>query len=326
MANSFIVEVRKLSKEFSYTEKISGGVFSSFKKREKKILKAVDDISFNVARGETLAFIGPNGAGKSTTIKMLTGILHPSEGTLRVAGHSPQTEREKLAYHIGTVFGQRSQLVFNLPIIDSFELFGYIYGIEREAVKKKSEELIEIFDLAQFRDQPVRKLSLGQRMRSEIAISLLHEPEIIFLDEPTIGLDIVAKKNLRKTLTNLNKEKGTTIFLTSHDAGDIEALCERTIIVNHGKIIVDRPTVELSNEYLTDKYLRVELKNKSDVFEIPECRDVVAEDNIVTMKVNTKKYPLNKVIGKILRKYDIKDIDVNDAPLEDVISHIYEHR
>ncbi|MFA6514780.1 MAG: ATP-binding cassette domain-containing protein [Candidatus Paceibacterota bacterium] len=212
------ITVSKLNKEFSFSvKKVSSGWFKNLFTSEKRTIKAVSDVSFEVKEGERIAFIGPNGAGKSTTIKMLTGILFPSSGEINVLGYNPSKDRKKLAYKIGTVFGQRSQLLPNLPLTDSLEFFGVMYDMTNKEIKNRTAELIELFDLGSFIDQPVRKLSLGQRMRAEVAASLIHRPRIIFLDEPTIGLDIVAKKSLRDLLLKINEEEKVTIFLTSHD-------------------------------------------------------------------------------------------------------------
>jgi len=214
--------VDRLTKKFSFSVKDPKKHFlANLFSPTTKSVTAVDDISFVVPAGETIAFIGPNGAGKSTTIKMLTGILCPTSGMVKVLGLDPQGDRKQLALNIGTVFGQRSQLLFNLPIIDSFNLFAKVYEVDDKKYRVQKNTLIELFDLADILDQPVRKLSLGQRMRAEIAAALLHEPPIIFLDEPTIGLDVVAKRKLRETLNSINEEHKTTIFLTSHDAGDM---------------------------------------------------------------------------------------------------------
>ncbi len=244
------ISVQNLSKEFTYNKKSEKASFirNLFFPEKHKVL-AVNNISFDIARGERVAFIGPNGAGKSTTIKMLTGILYSNIGEIRVLGLNPSKDRKKLAYKIGTVFGQRSQLFPNLPLTDSLKFFGVMYDLNTKQIKKRSEELIELFDLESFMYQPVRKLSLGQRMRAEIAASMIHKPEIIFLDEPTIGLDVVAKKALRELLMKINREEGTTIFLTSHDVGDIEHLCERTVIINHGRILADVPTSSLGDNH-----------------------------------------------------------------------------
>jgi ABC-2 type transport system ATP-binding protein len=321
-----IIKVDNLVKEFAFAIKREKGFFSNLVKPEKKTIRAVDGISFEVNRGEILAFIGPNGAGKSTTIKILTSILHQTSGAVSVAGFNPQQERKKLAFKIGTVFGQRSQLMFNLPLRDSFELFGKIYELNSAQIKARTLELIELFDLGEFADQPVRKLSLGQRMRAEIALSLLHSPEIIFLDEPTIGLDVVAKRKLRETLLSLNKELQTTIFLTSHDAGDIEALCKRTIIINHGKIVVDSDTAAITREYFTEKVIRLTLVNPVSSFNIAGV-EVVSQDGVLTeFKVDTLKYSLHEIMKEITARFEIADITVQDPPLEDIIGYIYERQ
>lgn len=214
-------------------------------KHRGKYISAVDNITFSISQGEAIAFIGPNGAGKSTTIKMLTGILWPSSGSVSILGLSPQHDRKAVVNQIGVVFGQRSSLLPNLPATDTLKLFGVMYGLSKPEIKDRISYLEKTLALETFRDQPIRTLSLGQRMRVEIACALIHNPKILFLDEPSIGLDIIAKQNLRETLAYLRQEHKMTIFLTSHDVGDIEAICDRTIVVNHGKIIVDEPTSEL---------------------------------------------------------------------------------
>lgn len=252
--NSIIVT--NLSKTFSFPVKdAKAGWVKNLFSPEKREITAVKDVSFSVKAGERVAFIGPNGAGKSTTIKMLTGILFPTAGAINVLGLDPSKDRKKLAYRIGTVFGQRSQLLLNLPLTDSLEFFGVMYGMSDSDIKSRIDELVKLFDLTSFVDQPVRKLSLGQRMRAEVAAALIHRPEIIFLDEPTIGLDVVAKKALRDLLIKINKEERVTIFLTSHDVGDIESLCDRTIVINHGTVINDIPTNELSRAFAYEKYI-----------------------------------------------------------------------
>lgn len=225
-----MIEVRNLRKVF---------------KHKGKDIVAVDNVSFSVEQGEAVAFIGPNGAGKSTTIKMLTGILWPTSGEISILGISPQKDRKAVVQQIGAVFGQRSNLLPNLPAEDTLRLFGVMYGLSKNEIKDRIAYLEKTLQLESFRNQPIRTLSLGQRMRVEIACALVHNPKILFLDEPSIGLDIIAKQNLRETLAYLRSKHQMTIFLTSHDVGDIEAICDRTIVVNHGKIVVDEPTREL---------------------------------------------------------------------------------
>ncbi|MCX6757269.1 MAG: ATP-binding cassette domain-containing protein [Candidatus Nomurabacteria bacterium] len=230
-----------------------------------KEIVAVDNISFSIAQGETVALIGPNGAGKSTTIKMLTGILHPTKGEVSVLGLSPQNDRKKVVNQIGAVFGQRSSLLPNLPPRDTLNLFGIMYGLSKKEIKERIETLENTLDMKSFADQPIRTLSLGQRMRVEIACAIIHNPKILFLDEPSIGLDIIAKQTLRETLLSLRSEHNMTIFLTSHDVGDIEAICDRTIIVNHGKIVVDEPTNELHKLIEKEKHVEVRGPSLEDV-------------------------------------------------------------
>lgn len=325
-----VVEVNNLSKMFTFSVKNpKKGFLANLFSPSKKSITAVDDLSFSIEEGETLAFIGPNGAGKSTTIKVLTGILYPTTGNVKVLGLDPQSQRKKLALNIGTVFGQRSQLVFNLPISDSFDLFAKIYEIPESTYKEQRNKLIELFDLGDILDQPVRKLSLGQRMRAEVAVSLLHQPPIIFLDEPTIGLDVVAKRKLRENLTAINKEFGTTIFLTSHDAGDIESVCRRTIIVNFGKIIFDGSTNQLKKDYLNQKIVRISFNDENEVsLDLKKDGLKVLKNNKreAVFEVDTKKVAMDDVLNNVIKGRSIEDITIEDTPLEEVIGKIYEDK
>lgn len=321
------ITVSKLSKKFSFPVKSeASGWLKNLLNPEMKEVMAVDDISFSVAEGERIAFIGPNGAGKSTTIKMLTGILFPSAGDIRVLGLDPSQDRKRLAYQIGTVFGQRSQLLPNLPLTDSLEFFGVMYDMEDEAIKTRIAELTKLFELGVFIDQPVRKLSLGQRMRAEVAASLIHKPKIIFLDEPTIGLDVVAKKSLRDLLLRINREEGTTIFLTSHDVGDIEMLCTRTIIVNHGIIIKDLPTEDLSKSFVSEKFIDLIPSGRFHLFpELPEgIRYESKTENLITVVVDLSVTSVKESLKKLLDMFELEDVDVYNTDLETVIRHIYE--
>lgn len=293
---------------------------------ERKTVHAVKDISFSVRAGERIAFIGPNGAGKSTTIKMLTGILHPSSGTMSVLGFDPIQERKQLAYKIGTVFGQRSQLFPNLPLSDSLEFFGVMYDVPNDAITRRVSELVELFELSQFIDQPVRKLSLGQRMRAEVAASLMHRPQLILLDEPTIGLDVVAKKALRDLLLRINTQEKATIFLTSHDVGDIETLCERTIVINHGTLVEDLPTKELARLFAFEKKISLIPHDRFEVFpNLPAGMryDRTAADKI-TVTVDAHVVDVQPALQALLGLFDVEDIDVRSIGLEEVIRHMYE--
>ena len=322
-----IIKAKKLCKDYKYSvkNKNKGFLYNLFNS-EEKIVKAVNNISFEVEEGETIAFIGPNGAGKSTTIKMLTGILYPTSGTIKVCGLTPIKDRDKLAYKIGTVFGQRSQLLPNLPLTDSLEMFGAMYGMSKEDTKNRIEELSNLFDLEEFIKQPVRKLSLGQRMRAEIAASLMHRPKIIFLDEPTIGLDVVSKKKLRDLFIKINKEEKVTIFLTSHDTEDIQSICNRCVIINHGKIIIDTTTKELMGSYIKNKNIVI---TPESIFEeypkLPSGIEYIktTKDQII-VKVNTEKIGTQKALQELTKIFNIDDIDIQNESLEDIIRGIYE--
>jgi ABC-2 type transport system ATP-binding protein len=328
MESTKAVEVKDLTKVFDFPVKDpEKGFLKNLFSPENRSITAVDNISFSIEEGESVAFIGPNGAGKSTTIKMLTGILWPTSGKARVLGLDPQADRKQLALNIGTVFGQRSQLLFNLPILDSLNLFAKVYEVDEAVYKKQKNKLIEIFELAPILDQPVRKLSLGQRMRAEIALALIHEPPIIFLDEPTIGLDIVAKRRLRENLNAINKEFKTTLFLTSHDAGDIETVCARTLIVNHGSIIFDGATASLKKQYLDQKVVKISLEH-NDRLDMDMGRKGVLvqknQDGEAVFTVDTKQSGIDAVLRDVLKGQDIQDITIEDPPLEEIISRIYE--
>lgn len=322
-----IIEVKNLCKDYKYNVKNDdkGFIYNLFNSKEK-VVSAVKNISFDVEEGETVAFIGPNGAGKSTTIKMLTGILYPTSGEISICGLTPIYDRNTLAYKIGTVFGQRSQLLPNLPLTESMEMFGTMYDMSKDEIKKRTKELVELFDLKDFIKQPVRKLSLGQRMRAEIAVSLFHRPKIIFLDEPTIGLDVVSKKSLRDLLLKINKEEKVTIFLTSHDTEDIQSICNRCVIINHGKIIIDTTTSKLIKNHIKNKNIIINPLN--EISEFPELSDgltyIKTDKNQIIVCVDTEKINTQKALQEIIKKFDIDDINVENESLENIIRGIYE--
>ncbi len=322
-----IIEVKSLCKDYKFNVKNEEkGFFYNLFSGDVKTVKAVDDISFSVEEGETLAFIGPNGAGKSTTIKMLTGILYPSSGEIKICGLTPIKDRDELAYKIGTVFGQRSQLLPNLPLTDSMEMFGAMYDMTKEDIKNRINELSELFDLDEFINQPIRKLSLGQRMRAEIATSLIHRPLIIFLDEPTIGLDVVSKKNLRDLLKKINKEENVTIFLTSHDTEDIQSICKRCMIINHGKVILDMPTKELVTSYIKNKILTIRPETLFEKFvELPYGMEYLKKHkDQIKIKVNTEVMGTQDALQEITKLFSIDDINIENESLERIIRSIYE--
>lgn len=319
-----IIKVNNLCKTFKVKTKepgLSGSIKSMFAPSYKEV-KAVKDISFTVEKGEILAFIGPNGAGKSTTIKMMTGILYPSSGNIEVLGLNPAKDRRELSYKIGTVFGQKSQLWFHLPPLDSFNLLGNIYEMDKEKLKKRIEMLKEVFEIGDLMDVPVRKLSLGQRIRCEIAASILHEPEIIFLDEPTIGLDVVVKQKIRELILQLNKEEKTTIFLTSHDAGDIEQLCKRAIIINHGEVVLNETIKSLKYDYLNKKEIHIKYSDSVNLQD-SNLNIIKHKGNAVKVQVDTKKQDIDEVLTTLIKCGKVNDITISEAPLEEVISLIY---
>lgn len=319
-----IIEVKNLNKKFKVKEKEKGlkGSIKSIFNPKYKTINAVNNISFEVEQGEILAFIGPNGAGKSTTIKMLTGILYPTEGEIKVIGLEPSKQRKQLAYKIGTVFGQKEQLWTHLTPYDNFKFFGAIYDIPDKEIEERIAELISTFELEKFINTPVRNLSLGQRIRCEMVAALIHKPEILFLDEPTIGLDPVVKENIRKLIKKMNKEYNTTIFLTSHDVGDIEKLCKRVIIINNGKIIMDDSMTNLKYQYLNKKIIEVKMKEKIELKDEDGIKILKDKGNSFKIELDSKKKSVTDVI-KMLEADNIIDINISSIPLEEIITQIY---
>ena len=318
------IEVKNLAKSFKVKVKEKGmkGSLKAIFKPSYKTVEAVKDISFEVEEGEVIAFIGPNGAGKSTTIKMLTGILYPDAGSIRVLNIDPTKERKKLAHEIGTVFGQKEQLWMHLTPYDNFKFFGAIYDLSEEEAEKRIERLKTVFELEKFIDTPVRNLSLGQRIRCEIVASLIHEPKVLFLDEPTIGLDPVVKDNIRKLIKKMNKEYQTTIFLTSHDVSDIEKLCKRVIIINNGQIVLDDSMTNLKYHYLNKKIVEVKLKRRVDFREVDGVEVLKENENSMKLEIDTKKVDLSMVL-QMIDPENIIDINISNTPLEEIISEIY---
>ncbi|MES2087629.1 MAG: ATP-binding cassette domain-containing protein [Patescibacteria group bacterium] len=301
-----MIEVKNLQKVF---------------KHKGKDVVAVDGVNFSVAQGEAVAFIGPNGAGKSTTIKMLTGILWPTSGEIQVLGLSPQKNRKEVVAQIGAVFGQRSNLLPNLPPEDTLRLFGVMYGLSKKEIKERITYLEKTLGIEPFRDQPIRTLSLGQRMRVEIACALIHKPKILFLDEPSIGLDIIAKQVLRETLSKLRAEHNMTIFLTSHDVGDIEAICDRTIIVNYGRIVVDEPTSELRKMIQKERRIVLSERYVADFSMSGVTKSNDASGTIFT--IDTTVADVTAVLKKILDGGYNGEVEILSPSLEDVLVALY---
>jgi ABC-2 type transport system ATP-binding protein len=322
------IQVSNLSKTFR-TKRKAAGLGASVRaliKPHYTIVEAVRGISFEMDSGELLGFIGPNGAGKSTTIKILTGILFPDGGNAEVLGFVPWKQRRQMAYSIGTVFGQRPQLWYHLPAIDTFILFGKIYQLDDGETKKRIAYLAEAFEIGDLLETPVRKLSLGQRMRCEVAASLLHKPKLLLLDEPSIGLDVVAKQHIRDTIREMAARENVGVLLTSHDAGDLEALCKRVIIINHGQIVYQDKVSVLKRSYLTSKLVEVRYAQQiSEDFHIDGTDTIkVSKDRYaIKIRFNPLQTPVEHVMARLSAAGTLLDITVSDPPLEEVIAALY---
>jgi ABC-2 type transport system ATP-binding protein len=295
----------------------------SFAARRGAPVEAVAGITFSVDAGERLAYIGPNGAGKSTSIKMLTGILHPTSGDAAVLGIVPWKRRRELAARIGTLFGQRSQLWYQLTPRQTYSLLARIYRIPGDEERRRIGELGDLLEATQLFDQPVRGLSLGQRMRCELVASMLHAPEVLFLDEPTIGLDLVAKSRFRDLIVRINQERGTTILLTSHDVSDIEQVARRVIVINHGRLIYDDRVSVMRRALLGTKMLDVRFEQPPGTIDVEGARLVKLSGAGAKLEVDTSRRPIRSVLDDLLDRYDVVDISVADPPLEEIVSHIY---
>lgn len=318
------IETTELSKTFRVRQKEKGmkGSLKAVLHPQITEVRAVDGISFQVKEGEILAFIGPNGAGKSTTIKMLTGILYPDGGRVEVLGMDPSKKRKQLAYEIGTVFGQKEQLWSHLTPYDNFQFFGAIYDLSARESDKRIRELSDTFELDGFLNTPVRNLSLGQRIRCEIVASLIHRPKILFLDEPTIGLDPVVKETIRSLIRQMNKELHTTIFLTSHDIGDIEKLCKRIIIVNSGQIVMDESMEHLKYHYLNKKIVEAKLQEEALLPGTEGITVLKQKGSHIKFEVDTGKMRINDAL-RLINADSVEDINISNIPLENIITEIY---
>jgi ABC-2 type transport system ATP-binding protein len=322
-----VVDVHELTKSFRTRDPRGAGVRARiadlFAPRSRALL-AVDHISFRIDAGERVAFIGPNGAGKSTTLKMLAGILYSTSGSIEVAGFVPSRDRHALGFAIGTVFGQRSQLWHQLAARDTLELLAYVYEIRPDVWRARLAALTDAFELGSLLDRPVRQLSLGERMRCEIAASLLHEPRVLFLDEPTIGLDVTAKATIRELLRRRSSEDGTTLLLTSHDTGDIEQVCDRVIVIHRGRILLDATVAEMKRRYLRSR--RVTLITGAERLELPAsmgARVVSVEPHRTTVEIDTGDAAVGTLVDVVLQQTTLRDLIIDDPPLDDVIRSIY---
>ncbi|GAA2419674.1 ABC transporter ATP-binding protein [Streptomyces glaucus] len=296
---------------------------TGFLRRERRRVRAVDGISFTVARGEMVGYIGPNGAGKSTTIKMLTGILTPSGGRLRVAGIDPSRDRIRLAHRIGVVFGQRTTLWWDLPLIDSYRLAHRMYRIPDARYRENLDRCVELLELGALLDVPVRQLSLGQRMRGDIAAALLHDPEVLYLDEPTIGLDVVSRTRVRGFLRELNAERGTTVLLTTHDLQDIEQLCSRVMVIDHGRLMYDGPPAGLHEAGESERVLVVDLEREFPPVEVAAPARVVRVAGPRQWLAFPASQSAAPLVARIAAAYPLVDLSVREPDIEAVIARMY---
>lgn len=317
------IQVDGLTKTFRVAERKSGllGAVGGLFRRQYRTVDALRDVTFSIGEGELVGYIGPNGAGKSTTIKILSGILVPSAGRCEVNGRIPWKQRREHVASIGVVFGQRTQLWWDLPVIESFDLLRDIYRVPNSVYVRRSDELIEMLDLTSFLDTPVRQLSLGQRVRCDIAAALLHEPSILFLDEPTIGLDAVSQLSVRAFIKQLSREQNVTVLLTTHDLDDIEALCDRILVLSDGQLLMDGSIAELRKRYGDGKYVAVELESFATVSPAHEALVVERSDSHILFSVETD---VPSFIDDVLRQYAVKDLLITHPPIERVVASMYE--
>ena len=328
---SAIIEIKNVSKEFRVLNRREGlkGSLKDLFSRDYKTVRAVDNISMNIQQGEIVGYLGPNGAGKSTTIKMMTGVLEPTSGEILVGGNVPYENRTKNAQEIGVVFGQRSQLWWALPLVESFKILKDIYQIpdeKYESIRKLYRSLVDIEPLLH---KPVRQMSLGQRTLSDILAAFLHDPKIVFLDEPTIGLDVAMKARIRTLIHALNKERNTTVILTTHDMGDVDALCKRIVIIDKGKMLYDNDIEHLKGFFGSYRTLKIridgDLKEQAELIqkELPEF-SVSADDEWISVLVDEEKAKFMDVLGKLQHSFNIRDMQLEEISTEEVIKKIYE--
>lgn len=322
-----IIEVKNLSREFKTYQRKEGlaEALKSLFFREYKIKKAVDKISFTINKGELVGYIGPNGAGKSTTIKMMVGILVPSSGYVKIMGFNPWLQRKDYVSNIGVVLGQKSQLWWDLPPVDTFSLIRAIYDIPKKEFDKRLEELTKMLNVKDISKTPVRNLSLGERMRCEFIASMLHNPKILFLDEPTIGLDAVAKDEIREFIKRINKKNKTTVILTTHNMEEIEELCKRIIMIDKGKIIYDGPLKNIRKKHVKTKRVTVELGEKNKDLTLPQgCSLISSKGYKYEIEVNVGKSSVSSLVSYLINNFDVYDISIEEPKIEKIIKSIYE--
>jgi ABC-2 type transport system ATP-binding protein len=319
------IVVKNLSKTFRIAKRRAGfgGAFAGLVKRRIRTVAALEAVSFAIHRGELVGYIGPNGAGKSTTVKILAGILVPDSGECRVDGLVPWKQRVRHVARIGVVFGQRTQLWWDLPVIESFDLLRDIYRIPEERYVKSRSRLIDMLRLEEMLDVPVRQLSLGQRMRCDLAAALLHEPEILFLDEPTIGLDALSKLAVRDFILTLNRERKVTVILTTHNMDDIEALCTRLIVINKGRIVSDGTIGELRKVLRQERRLTLDLEREEEEFSCPEGVRLIREGHRVHLAFDPERISSSELVRRVMENYAVRDLFLEHPPIEEIIAQIY---
>lgn len=320
-----LIEVSHVSREFKSFQRPEGlknALYTLFK-REYEYKMAVDDVSFSIEKGELVGYIGPNGAGKSTTIKMLSGILVPSSGTVITGGIVPWEQRKKNASHIGVVFGQRSQLNWDLPMEDTFELYRRMYRIHNNTYHRNVDMFVELLEMQQFLRKPVRQLSLGQKMRAELAVALLHDPSILYLDEPTIGLDVVVKDKIRIFIRSLNQEKKTTVILTTHDMDDIEEICNRIIMIDHGKLVLDQTIHDFKIQGTDHYYVELSFSSNHKPLNIPGVLMVKEQAACHTYQVDSGMVSFNLLLRLLSDSYDVTDITINKPEIDELVRRLY---
>jgi ABC-2 type transport system ATP-binding protein len=292
-------------------------------RRDWRDVRAVDHVSFGIEAGAMVGYVGPNGAGKSTTIKMLTGILVPSGGRVRVAGLDPSRQRVELARRIGVVFGQRTQLWWDLPLRDSFELLRHIYRVPPARHSENLDAFVDLLDLGPFLETPVRQLSLGQRMRGDLTAALLHDPEVLFLDEPTIGLDVVSRSRVRDFLAGLNRERGTTVLLTTHDMNDIERLCGRMLIIDHGRVIYDGGVAAIKDRFGTERTLVVDLEEPGDPIDVPGATVLRTEGPRQWLRFRRADTTAAALVADVAARVRLRDLAIEEPDISEIVARIY---
>lgn len=323
-----VITVQDLVKHFQVNRRLTGRLASlrGFFNRQLRTVKAVDGISFEIGRGELVGYLGPNGAGKSTTLKILTGLLVPTSGEVLVSGYVPWQERSAYVSHIGAVFGQRSTLWWDLPVIESLDMLKFIYRIPEARFYNNLNEFRKLLELDPFINTPVRSLSLGQRMRADLCAALLHNPPLLFLDEPTIGLDVVAKERIREFIRHINRQRRTTVILTTHDLSDVQKLCERVMIIDRGRLLYDGALAALTDRFSGPRQLIVDLAEDYTDVTVPDAQVVERNGRRVTYTFDRKTLSASDLIGRISQSFRIDDLSVREPDIEETIRRIYQDR